>query len=374
MAFVSQGFCTPPTQSLGLANGIFIVDSHTHGQRHAYGFQKKGEDPEYSTLFNNMTTQATVYSNAPRMLYHMDRYNVDVACLLPAFGMTNKGNIEIMKENPGRFVAMCLPEETSKAVMRGEKKYDFQDQLDETEELLATGMFVGIGEGMHARGNTWSERFEQICGYMELCRKYKVVAEYHSGFPSGYAGGGMSKTIGHYEMPAANPMLCHEVASAFPDVPIIMCHAGIEGGGYYLEYYEKCLNVAASHQNVYLECGQWWAELYEKPLKDPNIGAERLIWGTDWGASCTPQSWMPGCVPETYVNQDISLGVPSHQCDVWGWSLRELGRLNIPQDDLNLIVGGNACRLFNIKTPHTRLFKDYLNKRPLLWYQDEVKK
>jgi hypothetical protein len=114
-------------------------------------------------------------------------------------------------------------------------------------------------------------------------------------------------------------------------VPIIICHGGIEGSGYYMEYYEKCLNVAASHENVYLECGQWWAELYEKPLKDPNIGCEKLLWGTDWGASCTAQTWMPGCVPETYVNQDISLGPPAHQIDIWGWSLRELGRLNIPR-------------------------------------------
>jgi hypothetical protein len=95
-------------------------------------------------------------------------------------------------------------------------------------------------------------------------------------------------------------------------------------------------------------------------LKDPNIGAEKLVWGTDWGASCTPQSWMPGCVPETFCTQDTKIGPPSHQVDVYGWSLRELGRLNIPQDDLNLILGGNAVRIFGIKTPHTRLFKDYL--------------
>ena len=359
---------------MGLAKGIFQVDTHVHGQRHAYGFQAKGEKADYATLADGMTLHAVVYSNAPRMIYHMDRYGIDVSCLLPAFGMTNKVNMEIMKEYPGRFVAMCNPVESNFAVMRGEKKYDIKDGLREVEELLATGLFVGIGEVFPTNGDDWNERFETICQYMELCRKYKVVASYHTGFPSGYAGGGLSKVQGHYELPHANPMLCHAVASEFPDVPIIMDHAGIEGGGYYLEYYQKCLNVAASHQNVYLECGQWWAELYEKPLKDPNIGAERLIFGTDRGASCTPQSWMPGCVPETYVNQDISLGPPSHQCDIWGWALREVGRLNIPQDDLNLILGGNACRLFNIKTPHTRLFKEYLNKRPKIWYQDEAPK
>jgi predicted TIM-barrel fold metal-dependent hydrolase len=141
-----------------------------------------------------------------------------------------------------------------------------------------------------------------------------------------------------------------------------MQHAGIEGTGYRTDIYEQCLTVARSHHNVYLECGQWWAELYKKPLMDPNIGCEKLVWGTDWGAASTPQSWMPGCEPETFCDQNINLGLPAHQIDIFGWSLREVGKLNIPQDDLNLILGGNACRIFKIKTPFTRLFKEYIKK------------
>ncbi|MCL1806020.1 MAG: amidohydrolase family protein [Clostridiales bacterium] len=355
---------------MGLAKGIFTVDTHTHGQRFAVKFQEKGVKPDYSTLSNDMSTEAVCYSNAPRMLYFMDRYNVDVCALLPAFTMTNEVNAQIVKEYPDRFVAFCSATKTRDRARAGEK-VTFDDSLREMEELLASGLYKGFGEGMPASGDTWEEKFESICKVMELLRKYKCVAQYHTSCPSGYAGGSwQSRLMGHYEEPYANPMLCHAIASEFPDVPIIMNHGGIEGSGYYLEYYEKCLNVAASHDNVYLECGQWWAELYERPLKDPNIGVEKLLWGTDWGASCTMQTWMPGCVPETYVNQDISLGPPSHQCDIWGWSLRELGRLNIPQDDLNLILGGNAVRLLGIKTPHTRLFKEYLNKKPRLWYQD----
>jgi hypothetical protein len=47
------------------------------------------------------------------------------------------------------------------------------------------------------------------------------------------------------------------------------------------------------------------------------------------------------------------------QPDIWGWSLRELGRLNIPQDDLNLILGGNAAWLYKVDLPlpYDRLFK-----------------
>jgi hypothetical protein len=118
------------------------------------------------------------------------------------------------------------------------------------------------------------------------------------------------------------------------------------------------LNVAASHRNVFLETGQWWAELYDKPLKDPNIGAKKLVWGAAWGEPLT-QQWMPGSIPTTYCCGNIYEPQQSRQPDIWGWSLRELGRLNIPQDDLNLIMGGNAAWLYKVKTPlpYERMFK-----------------
>ncbi len=354
---------------MGLAKGIFTVDTHVHAQRHAFKFKDKGLKPEYSTLSAGMA-MAEVYDNSPRLLYHMDRYDVDVCVIQPAYAMTNEINVEIVKKHPDRFVAMCWDCKTQYKSISEQEEWTIEAAIKELDECLSTGMFRGIGEGFprnrHPKRKriSWNERFEQICQTMELARKYKVVAQYHTGFPSGYAGSAnLAQTQGHCDDDWANPLLCHQVANFYPDVPIIMAHAGIEGSGYYTDYYEKCLNVAASHHNVYLETGMWWAELYKKPLLDPNIGPEKLVWGTDWGASSTPQSWMPGCVPETFCSQNINLGPPAHQIDIFGWSLRELGRLNIPQDDLNLILGGNAVRLFNIKTPHTRLFKHYLDRK-----------
>jgi hypothetical protein len=55
--------------------------------------------------------------------------------------------------------------------------------------------------------------------------------------------------------------------------------------------------------------------------------------------------------------QLIKEGVVTHQVDLMRWSLRQLDRLDISQDDLNLILGGNAIRLYKLKFPLTRLFK-----------------
>jgi predicted TIM-barrel fold metal-dependent hydrolase len=348
---------------MGLAKGIFTVDTHVHAQRHAYKLKDR-ENAEFSELGDGMS-RVEVYDNSDRLLYHMDRYGVDVSVIMPAFAMTNDIDAEIVRKHPDRFVALCWDEKTRRKAMQGIEPWTIKACIEELDRALSTGMFVGIGEGLpgSTRRLSWNERFEDICQIMELCKQYKVLATYHSGFPSGYAGGkGLGSVQGHYEIDHANPLLCHEVAAAYPDVPIILEHAGIEGTGYRTDIYEQCLTVARSHHNVYLECGQWWAELYKKPLQDPNIGCEKLVWGTDWGAASTPQSWMPGCEPETFCDQNINAGLPAHQIDVFGWSLREVGKLNIPQDDLNLILGGNACRLMNIKTPFTRLFKQYIKK------------
>ena len=59
----------------------------------------------------------------------------------------------------------------------------------------------------------------------------------------------------------------------------------------------------------------------------------------------------------SYAVQLRGEGIPHYQVDYWGWSLRELTSVRIAQDDMNLILGGNAARIFGLDVPHTRLFK-----------------
>ena len=328
---------------MGLAKGIFTVDSHVFAQT------MRGKD--YSSM----------------LLYHMDKYDVDFCVIKNVGGMSNKVNAEIIKRNPEKFVALCHDEETQRKQREEGAKWCIEDSIKELDQLLSTGLYSGIGESIprdrapRKKLISWDERLDQICQVMELARKYKCPILYITGWPLGSAStNDMGRNRAHAEScDNGNPLLCHEIAAMYPDVPIIMCHGGIEASAYYLDDYEKCLNVAASHHNVFLECGQWWAELYDKPLQDPNIGAKKLVWGTGWGQTNLTQQRMPGRIPETFTVMNIEEGRAKHTPDIWGWSLREIGRLNIPQDDLNLILGGNAAHLFKIKTPqpYERLFK-----------------
>jgi len=329
---------------MGLAKGIFMIDTQSYAQR-----------PTRENIDDSET-----------ILYHMERYGVDMCLIKSSVGYSNEFNAEMVKKYPNKFVAFCNDSQTQAKSQTGEVKWNIKDAAKEIDDLLSTGYYRGIGEGM-ARDRTpkkalisWDERLDQICHIMEVARKHKCPVSYHTGIPIGATWLDMARSRAHAEMcDNGNPLLCHEVAALYPDVPIIMSHGGIESSGYYMDDYEKCLNVAASHHNVFLETGQWWAELYTKPLMDPNIGAKKLVWGCGWGQGNLMQQWMPGEVPTTYNSVNIYAEQTQLQPDVWGWSLREIGRLNIPQDDLNLILGGNAAYLLKIDTPvpYERLFK-----------------
>jgi predicted TIM-barrel fold metal-dependent hydrolase len=341
--------------------GRFIVDTHVHSQRHAAGAALKGAK-DYATL-GTVMWKIEAYDNSPRLLYDMECYGVDMCVVEPAFGMTNETDVAQTKKYPDKFVANCQATKTRDKVLAGEIEWSMDAACEELEGLLRTGNFVGVGEGIPllmgppiTKDTVFPDPRDVIRDNMkvlDICRKYKVPFRYHSGAPGGYAGSYHES----FSLTTLNPLWAHTLAVAYPDVPIILEHAGIEGG-WWEHFYDQCLHVAAGHKNVYLECGRFWSELYYRALNDPSVGAEKFIWGTDWGASL-PLYSNTGRYPAVYTRQDINAGIPRHQADIWGWSLRQLAKLDISQDDLNLILGGNAARLYNLRIPGglTRMFK-----------------
>lgn len=363
--------------------GRFVVDTHVHAQRHAFKFQERGIDPNYATLAEGMSSdpEVVIYDNSPRLLYDMERYGVDMCIISPAFGMTDEINQEIMKKHPDKFVCCLGMTDFRRRVWEGEIEGTIDELCQEIDKLLATGKYRGgLREGFpmvvsprQRKPKTQEERMQDVFKIMEVARAHKVpVSGPHGGSLSGYAGATrITRAPSGAEASAAaaslmmiggqgGVMMWGRIASNFPEVPIIMEHGGMQGWWSEMDI-EPILRVAAGHSNVYLETGLWWAELYDRPLRDVNIGCEQLIWGTDWGASI-PQQWWPGGYPEVYADQNRHLGPPAHQVDYYGWQYRELMKLHIPQDDLNLILGGNAIRMMGLedKVPQTRFFKQYL--------------
>jgi Amidohydrolase len=355
--------------------GRFVVDTHVHAQRFAAG--KAVAEPEgdhsggapnrvpsggsrWGTLGKTMSGLEP-YDNTARLEYDMECYGVDMCVLLPAFGMTDELDLEIVERSPDRYVAACGATDYIRRCRTGEEEWSIDGVCAELDRLLATGRFVAIGESLpYMPATSWgsprpvgqAEAIENVLRIVEVAQRHGVAARMHTGAPMGYA---MAYSYGFIGPVNWNPLWMHDVATAFPDVPIVFDHGGMQAH-WYERFYDEVVHVLAAHDNVYAETGLWWRELYEKPLTDPNIGPSKLLWGTDWGASMQIYS-QPGRQPPSYAVQLRGEGPPAYQVDYWGWSLRELSGIRLSQDDMNLIVGGNAARVFGLDVPHTRLFK-----------------
>ena len=345
--------------------GRFVIDTHVHAQRHAAGpeFKKLGlKDPrkiQYKDLAGIMPHLKT-YDNSKRLLYDMERYGVDMCILHPAFGMSNELNMELVEKYPDKFRALVLPKGTTDKAKAGEIEWTIEAAVEELDRLLSTGKFIGIGEGMPSRPHgstkyiktyTQTERMDELRKVMDVAGKHKVPVRVHTGSPMGYQ---ITYTVWPENF---HPNWIRDLAAEYPDVPIIFDHGGMQGGRWET-LVEECIQVAANHENVYLETGLYWTELYCKALADPNVGPEKLMWGTDWGASIPIQTQL-GQKPQTFAAQVHKDGIVPHQVDIMGWSLKQVSRLDISQDDMNLILGGNALRVYKIDFPLTRMFKTY---------------
>ena len=341
--------------------GRFVVDTHVHAQRFAAGksLSRQEFDPKRQwDMLGATMTGLEPYDNSQRLAYDMDAYGVDMCVLLPAFAMTDELNLKIVDSAPDKYVAACGATEYLARCRAGEEEWSIDGVCAELDRLLGTGKFVAIGESLPYMPIP----FEQMLGrveatqnmlrIMEVGQQHGVAVSYHTGLPMGYTGHYSRGPLGPANV---NPLWAHDLAAAFPDVPLIFNHGGIQAH-WWERFYEECLHVVAAHDNVYVETGLWWRELYEKPLVDPNIGPEKLLWGTDWGASMQIYSQL-GRTPPSYAVQLRKEGIVHYQVDYWGWSLRELTSLRLSQDDLNLILGGNAARVLGLDVPHTRMFK-----------------
>jgi len=363
--------------------GRFVVDTHVHPQRHAVNFEAQDDDADYTNLAMLMHTavpadeatdddKVVVFDNSDRLVYDMDRYGVDMCVLLPAFGMTNEINEMIMEDHPDRFVACAQAQQTKKDALRGEEEWSIDKACEEIDYWLEKDGFRGIGEFLPYDPNqeepmTWRERKPQLRKVFEVADKHDVPIRWHPGAAAGYSGGGLRKADKFPEY--QDPMYAADIIPEFPDVDLIFEHGGVQGHWRY--NVERALIVAAQFNNVYLEVGLWWEDLLKRAFNDPNVGPEQLIFGTDWGASMVANANHNSSdtsidFPPLRWEQYEKRGLPAHQPDYWGTTLREMQKYalfnNLPQDELNLVMGGNFCDLYDVDPPHSRLFPEYLDR------------
>lgn len=337
--------------------GRFVVETHIHITTL---YKPNLRDPRTRELvekglYNGLNGMVETYDNSALCLYDMEVYGVHMGILLPSvLGTTNEMQAELVDRYPDKFRACCSSQTTDIKAWQGEAEWTVEAACEEIDAALATGKYVGIGEGVNhyfyrpdvaGRVFTFEERLKEWCPFMEVAAKYKVPIYFHDPiFPWGFDWDPWE--------------LLRRLGGEYPDVTIIVPH-----GGYSYMSAEKseheigkaCWVIGLGAENIYLEVGNWPAEYYKIPLKNPNVGATKLIWGGEYCA-----------IPRLYISRaqrpadTCRLTDTSFQTDWWGWGLNQIRKVRdwgwATQDELNLILGGNAARVFKLPVPHERMF------------------
>lgn len=154
----------------------------------------------------------------------------------------------------------------------------------------------------------------------EVCAELDIPVLIHFGIQGGGGGIAWHENI--------NPLKLHNVAKDFPDVTFVVPHFGCAWIREALQLCWACANVSidtcGSNQWVKWVDGDWTTKkLFRKYME--TIGPERIIFGTD-------SSYFPRGFAEPYLQDQI----------------RDVRELNYREEDIQLIFGGNAARLFKI--------------------------
>ena len=331
--------------------GRWVVDAHIHcGKRDA---AKK------DSRIKGVQAEVESFDNSGQALWDMNAYGIDMGILLPSFvGTHAEFYADICRRNRDRFRTCALDTETRLAAMRGTKKWNLDDSLKELDGYFTKDREIYVGIGEFPPGNmavvrdrpTLRERFMEWCQIAEFCTHWDIPCYIHEFSPV------------NLEQPFS---MLAQVCSKYPLFKLIIAH----GGGNEKMAIEKACYMAQEFEHVYLETGYWKAEYYEFALRNPLIGASRLIWG---GGDTGSRLWYPQVVHgavltesnRVYNNRNNWVWNGSRELDYnpnyYGWACHQIIRLldlNLcTQDEIDLMVGGNAARIYKLPVPEEVTF------------------
>jgi predicted TIM-barrel fold metal-dependent hydrolase len=195
---------------------------------------------------------------------------------------------------------------------------------------------------------TERERLDEYRKFADLAANYDVVLDFHE---------------------FARMQILSRLSAEYSNVSFVLLHGGYSIGSYTYgaDVIRRSCSVAGRGENIYLETGTWPAEYFEIALKNPNVGATQLIWGADYGNVPQYIVAQPGEDPTSFSSSMKRWpSVPTYQTDYWGWMFRQIDKIGewVTQDEINLILGGNAARIFKLPVPYSRMFPE---GRPDLW-------
>lgn len=314
-------------------NGLKIIDFHCHFPTQKPWFANMGPDIRQQYVERRgekraqvAREQAMAYSQqwrktwgydppekntftdeeqADKWATEIDKYGLRAVGFVTGGG--NQNLAEIVKYHPDKFIGFA-------------HNYPFAEgAADEVRRAVTEdGM-----KGYKLLAPMLDRPIEDEAAYpvWEACAELDIPVLIHFGIQGGGGGIAWHENI--------NPLKLHNVAKDFPDVTFVVPHFGCAWIRETLQLCWACANVSidtcGSNQWVKWVDGDWTTKkLFRKYME--TIGPERIIFGTD-------SSYFPRGFAEPYLMDQI----------------RDVRELFYREDDIQLIFGGNAARLFKIE-------------------------
>lgn len=251
-------------------------------------------------------TDEEVDAALARWLGEAEKYGLDKVVFVSGGG--NERLADLVGRHPDKFIGLAHHQLAPSA---GAKLRHAVDEL-------------GL-RGYKLLGPTTEYAFEdpQVRDVWEFLAERRLPALIHFGFLG--RGGGV------VQHPRMSPLSLFEVARDFPEIPFIIPHFG---AGYFRELLALCWSLPNIHIDT-SGSNQWMRWMpYELTLEDlfrkalDTVGPERILFGSD-------SSYFPRGFSERYLLDQ----------------LRACYTMNVHQEDVELIFGGNAARLLQLDAP-----------------------
>ena len=324
-----------------------IIDAHTHP---AGPSMESVEN--YETMEKLMLEKPAESERVESILKLMNKHGVDKSIGLISQGISilpqeNERIIKVARDCPDRFPAVMVG--FSMPTIPGE--LNGEEAAREIESYLKIPEVKGVGEWalMAAAGmETWPQLWAKYRPIMDVLAEHKAAALFHTGVApylhrsprvrgNSKEGWSAQRTLWF-----CNPAFIDDIATEYPEVPIIIAHIGVQGFYYFGTYADMALLVAARHENVYLETSSAPLEVVRKAVCDPAIGPEKIIFGTDTPAPFGHYLYDGRAYPS------YSRVPPASTPDHYKYDLAVVEQLPIHDREKDMILGGNIARLLGL--------------------------
>lgn len=278
----------------------------------------------------------------------MSEHGVEQCLAIPAQGLSiphleNPLLIKMAETFPdriaGTMVAFSQPQDTP-------WEYDSDAAAQEVDGYLKNPIVKGLGElAIESIGYMaeWSQVWPRLRPVFDVLAAHNAPCLFHTGAaPHFSAPGQQGRTRSRRSLYYSNPALIDDIAEEYPDVPIIIGHAGIQGFFYYGGYADMALTVAARHPNVYIETSSVPYEVLLKCVEAPELGPEKLIFGTDTPAF---YGYYKSASTGEYYPSYGKTGPGDITPDHYPVDMGNIERLPITDVQRQMIMGGTIARL-----------------------------